>query len=122
MRKPFSPVPADRGPDSDLNAILFMVDMTHGYDNGFHREQVQMTPPHHAWMSHAFLYRAWHEGRVSEAVMDFVENSPSLKPPSDIVITDCLFIIGLMIGVPLHISDTTVIGKRLDSFSPDPSH
>jgi len=108
--------PADHGPDSDLKAVLFMVDMTLGYDDGFPWEQVQMTPSHHAWMSHAFLYRAWHEGQVSEVVMDFVENSLSLKPPSDIVITDCLFIIGLMIGVPLHVSDITVRDKRLESF------
>ena len=64
-----------------------------------------MTPPHQAWMSHAFLYCAWHEGQLSEAVMDFVENLMSLRPPSDIVITDCLFI-------PIHFSDTTVGDKR----------
>jgi hypothetical protein len=106
--------PTDYGPDSDLEAVLFMVDMALGYDDGFPWEQLWMTPPHHAWMSHVFLYRAWHEGEVSEVVMDFVESSMSLKPPSDIVITDCLFIIGLMIGVPFHVSDITVRDKRLD--------
>jgi hypothetical protein len=105
--------PADYGPDSDLGAVLFMVDMTLGYDDGFPWEQVQMTPPHHAWMSHVFLYRAWHEGEVSEVLSDFVESSMSLNPPSDIVITDCLFFIGLMIGIPFHVSDITVKDKRL---------
>ena len=105
----------DYGSDSDLKTVLFMVDMTLGYDNGFAWEQTQMTPPHRAWMSHVLLYRAWHEGEsLSEVVMNFVESSMSLKPPSDIVITDCLFIIGLMIGVPFHRSDTTVRDKRLD--------
>ena len=108
--------PTDHGDDSDLKAVLFMVDMTLGYDQGFSWDQVQMTPSHHAWMSHVFLYRAWHEGQLSEVVMDFVENSMSLKSPSDIVITDCLLIIGLTIGVPLHVSDITVRDKRLDSF------
>ena len=109
--------PADHGSDSDLKAVLFMVDMTLGYDNGFSWEQIQMTPSHHACISHVFLYHAWHEGQASEVVMDFVEHSMSLKRPGDIVITDCLFIIGLMIGVPLHVSDITVRDKRLGSFS-----
>jgi len=108
--------PTDYGADSDLEAVLFMVDMTLGYGDGFPWEQIEMTPSHHAWMSHAFIYRAWHEGEVSEVVMDFVEDSMSLRPPSDIVITDCLFIIGLMIGVPFHVSDITVRDKRLDLF------
>jgi len=105
---------ADYYADPDLKAVLFMVDMTLGCDHAFSWEEIQMTPPHHAWMSHVLLYRAWHEGQVSEVVMDFVENSMSLKPPSDTVITDCLFIIGLMIGVPFHVSDITVRDKRLD--------
>jgi len=48
--------------------------------------------------------------------MDFVENAMSLQLPSDIVITDCLFIIGLMIGIPFHVSDITVRDKRLNLF------
>ena len=107
--------PTDCGPDSDLKTVLFMVDMVLGHDNGFPWKEAQTTPPHHAWMSHVFLYRAWCEGQsLSEVVMDFVENSMSLKPPSDIVITDCLFIIGLMVGVSFHIGDITVRDKRLD--------
>ena len=110
--KEHSPLsPADCGSDSDLKTVLFMVDMTFGYDGGFPWEQVRITPPHYAWMSHAFLYRAWHEGRLSKVVTDFVESSMSYKSPSDIVITDCFFIIGLMIGIPLHINDVTVRDK-----------
>ena len=103
----------DYGADSDLAAALFMVDMTLGCDAAFLWEQIEMSPSHHAWMSHVFLYHAWHEGRLTEVVMDFVEHSMSLKPPSDIVIADCLFIIGLMIGIPIHVRDLTVRDKRL---------
>ena len=106
--------PTDYNSDSDLGTVLFMVDMTLGHDNGFPWEQMRMTKRHHEWMSHVFLYHAWHEGQLSEVVVDFVESSMSLRPPSDIVITDCLFIIGLMIGVPFHVSDITVQDKRLD--------
>ena len=114
---------ADHGPGSDLESALFMVDMTLGKNNGFPWEKAQMTAPHHAWMSHVFVYHAWHEGRVSKVVADFVEHSMCLRPPSDIVITDCLFLIGLMIGVPLHVSDIIVKDKRLDLvfFCPVPS-
>ena len=107
---------AGDGPDSDLEAALFMVDMTLGYDNGFPWEQTRMTKGHHEWMSHVFLYHVWHEGQLSKVVVDFVESSMSLRWSSDIVITDCLFIIGLMIGVPFHVSDITVKDKRLDLY------
>ena len=106
--------PTDYGRDPDLEMVLFMVDMTLGYGNGITWEHTEMTPVHHAWMSHVFLYHVWHEGKLSEAVIDFVESSMTLEPPNDIVITDCLFIIGLMIGVPFHINDITVRDKRLD--------
>jgi len=105
----------DYSPDSDLETALFVVDMTLGYGNGFPWAKTQMTPPHWAWMSHVFLYRAWHEGQVSEVVMDFVEHSMSIRP-SDVVVTDCLFTIGSMVGIPLHVSDTTVRDKRWGSY------
>ena len=107
--------PTECGADSDLKTTLSMVDTTIGSDNEFLWKEAEMTPTHRAWMSHVFLYRAWNEGQsVSEAVMGFVENSMSLEPPGDVVITDCLFIIGLMVGVRFHISDITVRDKRLD--------
>jgi hypothetical protein len=111
------------GPDSDLKTVLFAVDMTLGHNNRLPWQQTQMTPAHHAWMSHVFLYLAWHEGEaLSEVVMEFVENTMSLKLPSDAVIVDCLFIIGLMVGVHLHVSEIIIRDKRLDSFSPSKYH
>ena len=105
--------PTDYGPDSDLKSALFMVDMTLGCDNWIPWGEIQITPLYRAWVSHVFIYRAWHEGQpLSEIVIGFVENSMSLRPPSDVVITDCLFIIGLMVGVPFHVSDITVKDKR----------
>ena len=65
-------------------------------------------------MSHEFLYHAWYERQVPEVVLDFVENSMSLKPPGVAVTADCFFIIGLMIGVPFHVNDIPVKDKRLD--------
>jgi len=107
--------PAGYDTDPDLKAALFMVDMTLGYDNKFPWGETRMTPPLRGWISHVFLYRTWHEGQLSEVVMDFVEDSLSLELPSDIVITDCLFTIGLTIGVPFHVNDITVRDERLGS-------
>lgn len=106
----------DYGSDSDLASALFMVDMTIGCGNGFSWNQSDMTLRHRAWISHVLLYHVWHEGRVSEVVVDFVETSLSLRLEelSDAVITDCCLIIGLMIGVPFHVNDITVKDKRLD--------
>ena len=102
----------DHDPDPDLKTVLFMVDMTLGYDGVFPLGETQMTEPHRAWVSHVLLHHAWKEGEVLEVVMDFVEDSMSLELPSDTVITDCLFIIGLMVGVPIHVNDVIVRDKR----------
>ena len=98
--------------DSDLETALFMVDVTLGYNNGFPWKISKMTPQHHEWMSHVFIYHAWHQD--PEDAIDFVEHSLSLEWPRDTVVTDCFLIIGLMIGVPFHVGDIIVRDKRLD--------
>ena len=100
--------------DPDLEAVLFMVDMTLGHGHEVSWVESEMTYPHRAWMSHVFLYHASHEEEVPEVVLDFVESSMSLEPSNDTVITDCFVIIGIMIEIPFHINDTTVKDKRLD--------
>ena len=110
------PQSTGEGIDPDLGAVLFMVDMTLGRDNGFPWKKIKMTPSHHAWMSHVFIYHVWHEKKLSKVVMDFVENAISVEPSNEIVITDCLFIIGLIVGVPFNVSDITVQDKRLDLY------
>lgn len=97
--------------DSNLKAVLYMVDLTLGYQYPFLWSELSMTASHQAWMAHVFLYHAWHEGRLSEVVIDFVEHSGSTESPSDIVVADLLLIIGLMIDVPFHVSDIIVRDK-----------
>ena len=108
--------PTDYGRDPDLETALSMVDMTLGYDIMLPWDTVKMTQLHHEWMSHVFLYRVWHEGQLSEVVMDFVESSICFGSPGDIIITDCLLMIGLTIGTPFHVGDITVRDKRFDLF------
>ena len=104
----------DYDTDPDLATALYLVDMTLGHDVGFSWKDPEITPPHCAWMSHVFVYRTWHEGQVSEVVIDFIKDLFQYGEPSDVVITDCFIIIGLMIGVNFHVNDITVKGKRFD--------
>jgi len=105
---------SDSAPDSDLETVLFMVDTMLGHDIEFPWAEYRMEPtPHHLeWMSHVLLYCAWERGRLSEAMTSFIENIMSLEPPNDIVTTNWLFIIGLVIDIPLHVNDITVRDKR----------
>ena len=109
-------LPENHEPDPDLATALFMVDLTLGHrdDKRIPWKELEMTPPHHAWISHVFLYHAWHEGEVTKIVTDFVEDSMSLDSPGDVVTADCFIIIGLMIGVSVHVNDLTVRDKRSD--------
>jgi hypothetical protein len=90
-----------------------MVDMALGYNNGFSWAELEMTLPHRAWMSHVLLYHACHEQQVPEVVLEFMEDSLSLESPSEAVIADCFFIIGLAIGVSFNVNDVLVKDKRL---------
>ena len=91
-----------------------MVDMVLGHGNGFPWVGSKMIHLHRAWMSHVFIYHAWHEGQVPEVVSYFVENSMFIESLSNTVVADCFFIIGLMIGVPFHINGVSVKDEGLD--------
>ena len=103
--------------DSDLNAALYMVDLALGHQYKFPWYKLYMSTSHLAWMSHTFVYRALHEGELSEFVTDFIKDTVSSDSPGDTVIMDCLFMIGLMIGIRFHVVDATMRDKRLDSVS-----
>jgi hypothetical protein len=99
--------------DPDLEAVLFMVDMTLGHGNGFSWKESKMTPLHRAWMSHVFLYHAWHEDKCRK-LYRFRGELDVPRITSNTVVADCFFIIGLMVGVPFHVNDIPVKDKRLD--------
>jgi len=100
--------------DPDLESTLLMV------DNAFKRnveipwDEYRLSPDHHLWVSHLFVYQAWHDP-LSKDPQIFVKYSldPD-KSPSDAVIADCLCIINLMLGTPFRLKDFTSRDKRLD--------
>ena len=73
--------------------------------------------PHHMWMGHILLYQAWdilNKGeQLPDDVKEFVLYSLRVEPPPPIhIVTDCLLIISLVLGIKLHIDDLLVVDKR----------
>ena len=105
--------------DSDLESTLGLIDRVFGDYDDMHWDTFSFSIPHHAWMGHILLYRAWNALRendsspLPEDVKEFVLHSlrvePALPPP---IVTDCLFIIGLVLGIKLHVDDLLVTDKR----------
>ena len=103
--------------DSDLESTLGIIDRIYGDYDDIYWDTFSFSIPHHAWMSHILLYRAWDVLRDSDALPDdirgFVLHSFGLEPPPPApIVTDCLFIIGLVLGIKLHIDDLLILDKR----------
>lgn len=104
--------------DSDLESTLGIIDHVLGVNVPAMRwETFTLTTPHHAWLAHILLYRAWDSlgttGVLSEDVICFVKHTLSLDPPpSSAIIADCLLIIGLILGIGIHVDDLSVVDKR----------
>ena len=100
--------------DPDLGSALRMVDMALGTRADILWDRYQLSPAHHLWVSHLFVYHAVREP-LSDEVSAFVKYSldPD-KSPSDAVITDCLYIINIILGAHFRIEDLTRRNKRFD--------
>ena len=99
--------------DPDLESALLMVDKAFGYDVEIPWDEYRLSPRHHLWVSHQFVYYA-HRNPRSKDASRFVEYSlgPN-KSPSDAVIADCLYIIRIGFGARFRIEDLTKRDKRL---------
>jgi len=112
---PLAPLSYDS--DSDLTSTLGIIDHVFGHSKPIHWQDFSFTPPHHLWMSHILLYRVWDAlGRcqsLPDDIEQFVLHSFHLDPPPPApVIADCLFIVSLILGIPLHKDDLSAIDKR----------
>ena len=107
--------------DSDLESTLGIIDRVFGDWEPMHWQNFTFTIPHHAWMGHILLYRAWDVIRKGDPLPDdikeFILHSLRLEPPPPApIVADCLLIIGLVLGIKLHIDDLLVVDKRLADF------
>ena len=105
--------------DPDLESILGIIDRVFGIhvSEPMRWDEFSFTVPHHAWMGHILLYRAWDAIRKGQPLPDdtkeFVLYSLRLDPPPPTpIVADCLFIVGLVLGIELRIDDLLVVDKR----------
>ena len=103
--------------DSDLESIFGIVDHVLGNFKPMCWQNFSFTVPHHTWMAHILLYRAWDVVRrgnpLPDDIRDFILHSLQLDPPPPVpIVTDCLFMVGLVLGISLHAGDLLVVDKR----------
>ena len=103
--------------DSDLESTLGIIDRVFGVFGPMRWQNSPFTIPHHAWMGHILLYRAWDVTNKGEPLPDdlkgFVLHSLQLVPPPPAtIVADCLFIVGFILGIKLCADDLLVVDKR----------
>jgi len=111
--------------DSDLEVTLGIIDRIFG-DGSFKPlrwENFPFTVPHQTWMGHILLYRAWDilgkGGQLPDDTKEYILRSLRLDPPPPAtIVADCLFIIGLVLGIKLHIDDLLITDKGWVLFDP----
>ncbi|KAF9645865.1 hypothetical protein BDM02DRAFT_390427 [Thelephora ganbajun] len=103
--------------DSDLESVLGVIGYVLGDPKPMDWHKFSFTVPHHCWMGHILLYRAWdvlgNDEPLPDDIRGFVLHSLQLEPPPPKpIVADCLFIIGLVLGIELHRDDLSVVDKR----------
>ena len=102
--------------DNDLDSVLNIVDRLFGTPQPIDWTKFTFSEPHQRWLAHIFLYRAWdhlcYTSKLPDDVESFITHAFSTEGTHPAVITDCLFIVSLVIGIPLHVDDLAVDDKR----------
>jgi len=102
--------------DADLASAIGIVDNLLGIRDPVQWSELQLSSSHRLWLSNILLYRAWyatnHGMQVPNDVTGFVKHSLSSDPrPRLAVVTDCVLVVGLIVGHPLHEADLLVWEK-----------
>lgn len=102
--------------DADLRSVVGIVDSLLGVRRPIQWSELQLTVSHRLWLSNILLYRAWYTAkrgsRVPDDVVGFVKHSLGSDPrPRLAVVTDCVLVVGLIVGHPLHEADLLVSEK-----------
>jgi len=107
--------------NSDLEVTLGIINDAFIYAEPIHWQNFSFTILHHAWMGHILLCSAWDilkKGKpLPDCIREFVLYSLRLEPPPAAIVADCLFIVGLVLGIGLHVDDLLVADKRLVHFA-----
>lgn len=105
--------------DGELESTLGIIDQVLGKGKAIVWDGLKLSVEHHNWMAHILLYRAWDvlgsSRKLSDDVAGFIRYSLSMDPPpSDSIVADCLMMIGLLIGINIHVDDLSVVDKRYE--------
>ena len=113
-------IPAEEG---DLESALGVLDYIEGRANKVRWGSYKLSSSHHQWLAHILLYRCWDEIRngsqIDEVLSSFIKYS--FDPERDAswsVVTDCLFMVYLQLGLPVHQDDLYILDKRWGRFPP----
>ena len=105
--------------DNDLDSILNIVDRLFGNPQPIDWTGSAFSEHHQRWLAHVLLYRAWdhlcYASKLPDDVEAFIAHAFSTEGTHHAVIADCLFIVSLAIGIPLHVDDLAVNDKRYSS-------
>ena len=105
-----------RSYDKNLDSILSLVDRLLGNKQPINWSGYKFSNPHQRWLSHILLYQAWdhlcYSPKLPDEVQEFVTLALSASDVHPAVVADCLFIISLLVGLPLHVDDLAVVDKR----------
>ena len=109
--------------DPDLESTLSMIDHVFGVGalEPIRWRKFSFTDSHRAWMGRILLYRAWDSlekgGPLPDEVRGFVVDSLQAKrPPPAPIVTNCLLVVGLVLGIQLHFDEQQATEKRLVDF------
>ena len=105
--------------DSNLQSVLGLIDRLLGTDQHIEWPTFQLSSAHHLWVSDVLLHHAWNlvaagkRHQVYDEVAVFVQDTFSLEPPAALSVdTNCVLMVGLLVGIPIHPDDLLVSGEK----------
>jgi hypothetical protein len=106
--------------DADLRSVIGIVDDFLGFSKPLQWSELQLASSHRLWLSHILLSRAWYATKrgayIPDFIIGFVKHSLSSDPrPRLAVVTDCVLVVGLIVGHPLHEADLLIWEKTYAS-------
>ena len=109
------------GEDPDLGSTLNIIDYVFSNPVSDNLEPTRwevfsFTIAHRTWMAHILLHYTWDvlkRERLPKYIKEFVLHSFRLEPiPPAQIVADCLFIIGLILGIRFEVDSLSVTDKR----------
>ena len=97
--------------DADLESTLWLMDYIMGRQREIDWSETKVSYNHRIWMAHVILCLVWLKGgRLDECLQEFVVQA--LEWGNWSLATDCILMLCLSLGIPVHADDLLVTDKR----------